>query len=228
MSKIPWHVRHIRSFIYAALFITIVSIALFSIADAPDATQAWVESREFYGLWALALLAAAMLPGPLNFVLPWLPIRPHLVLGRRALGVSAFILAVLHIFCYLAPTIWRNWHNLYKPGVLWIAGQVIGLALFTDMAILAFTSRDKEVRRLGPQRWKRLHRSVYILLPGALAHATLLGADFGVNKGPDVVAEPDDDSLVTMLIVTAVWLLLFVLRKRRVRWTPPMLESSKQ
>jgi len=207
--------------------VIVVWIGYSSVSDAPNPAQAWVQAREFYGLWALALLVTSMLPGPLNFVLPWLPIRGHLVLGRRALGVSAFILAVLHVACYLWPTIRRNWHELYTPGTLWIAGLALGLVLFSAMATLAYTSRNSAVRRLGPQRWKRWHRSVYVLLPAALLHAIFLGADFGLNKGPDVVAEADAGCLVTMLLVAGAWLLLFVLRRRRVRWTPRMLQSEQ-
>src|SRR5215471_13493884 len=71
------------------------------------------------GKWDMEI---KLFPGPLNFVLPWLPIRAHPVLGRRALGVSCFILATLHMICYLGPTIRRNWRELYTPGKLWITG----------------------------------------------------------------------------------------------------------
>lgn len=225
MSKTPWHLRNIRKIIYIALALTVILIGYFSVSESPNAMQALVAAREFYGLWALALLLAAMLPGPLGFALPWLPIRAHLVLGRRALGVSAFILAVLHVACYLGPVLYRNWHELYAPGKLWVAGLLLGLPIFTDMGILALTSRDRAVRQLGPQRWKKWHRSVYLLLPAALVHATFLGADFGVNRGPDVTAEADAGSLVMMLIIAGIWLFFFVLRKRRVRWTPRMLQK---
>jgi DMSO/TMAO reductase YedYZ heme-binding membrane subunit len=204
----PWHVRNIRGFIYAGLVVAIVGIAVSS--------GGWVGARELYGLWALGLLITAMAPGPLNYVFPWLPIRAHLMLGRRALGVSAFVLAVLHIGCYLGPVIYRNWRELYTPGKLWIAGLLLGVPLVAGMSVLAFTSRDEAVRKLGAFRWKKWHRSVYWLLPLALVHATFLGADFGVNKGPDVPGEPDAGSLVGMLIAAGAWLTLFILRKRRI------------
>lgn len=213
--------------IYAALAVTAIGIAATSVLDAPDATQAWIEARQFYGLWALGLLLAAMIVGPLCFVLPWLPIKPHLVLGRRALGVSAFVLAVLHTISYLGPTIYRDWHGLFSPGTMWIAGLGIGLPVFSGMMALAVTSRDQAVTRLGPQRWKRWHRLVYVMLPLLLLHATLLGADFGVNRGPDVHGDPDVGSLIGMLSVAAGWLLFFILRSRRVRWTPAFLERKK-
>jgi DMSO/TMAO reductase YedYZ heme-binding membrane subunit len=174
--------------------------------------------REFYGLWALALLITAMAPGPLTFVLPWLPMKGHLMLARRAFGVSAFVLATLHACTYIGPTAYRNWRELYTPGSLWIAGLGLGLLLYIDMALLAFTSRDSAVRRLGPQRWKKWHRTVYLLLPLALIHATFLGVDFGLNKGPDVPGQPDAGSLIGMLLAAGTWFLLFYLRRRRIRF----------
>lgn len=228
MSRVPWHLRKVRNLIYVALILAIVGIAVSSALDAPNATQAWVAARELYGLWALSLLLASMLPGPLSFVLPWFPLKAHLVMGRRALGISSFVMAVAHVSCYLGPTLFRNWRSLYTPGALWLAGLLIGFAVFTDLVVLAFTSRRRAIRSLGPRRWKRWHQAVYLLLPSALLHATFLGTDFGVNKGPDVTAEVDTGCLVTMLAVSLAWLTLFILRKRRMRWTPAMLQRNKQ
>jgi len=218
VSNKPWHLRHARGLIYAALIATIIGIAVASAWGAQDATAAWVGARELYGLWALGLLIAAMITGPLVFVVPWLPLKGHLMIARRALGVSAFVLATLHIGTYLGPILYRNWHELYTPGKLWVAGLLLGLPLYADMALLATTSRDAAVRQLGPRRWKSWHRTVYLALPIALVHATFLGADFGVNKGPDVPGQPDAGSLIGMLAAAGAWLLFFYLRKRRIRW----------
>ena len=227
MPNSPWHLRHIRQLIYAALVVTAISIALTAVLDAPNATQAWIEARQYYGLWALGILLAAMIIGPLCFVLPWLPIKAHLVLGRRALGVSAFVLAVLHTLSYLAPTIYRDWHGIFSPGKMWIAGLGIGLPVFSGMTALAATSRDQAVAQLGARRWKRWHQTVYVMLPLLLLHAAFLGADFGVNRGPDVTRDPDEGALIGMLSVAASWLVLFILRSRRVQWKPSFLERKK-
>jgi sulfoxide reductase heme-binding subunit YedZ len=218
MSQTPWHLRNVRTLIYAGLALTIVSIGIDSFLESADAVQAWVLARQMFGLGALALLLSAMIIAPLCFVLPWLPLKAHLALGRRALGVSAFTLALLHMISYLGPAIYWDWHVLYRSGRLWIAGLLLSIPIFLMMGALAVTSQDWAVRRLGPKGWKRLHESVYWLLPGVLLHAIFLGADFGVNHGPDVKTDADAGCLVSTLIASAVWLLLFVLRRRRVRW----------
>jgi len=228
MSKAPWHLKRIRILIYCALIVAVIGIAISSAIETPNAVQGWVAARQLFGLWALVLLLISMLPGPLNFVMPWLPVRAHLVLGRRALGVSCFAMAACHVACYLGPMSYLGtWRNLYSPGALWISGLVIGLANFVCLGLLARTSRRKSIRDLGPRRWKALHRSVYVLLPAALVHATFTGADFGVNKGLDVTGDVDAGCLIGMLLLSIVWLVLFLLRKSRVRWSPPVLQFRR-
>jgi sulfoxide reductase heme-binding subunit YedZ len=212
--------------IYIALSLTIVAIAVSAGVEAPDAVQTWVSARQYFGLAALGALFASVLAAPLIFVLPWLPINAHLARGRRALGVSAFTLAAFHVVSYLGPQIRWNWHAIYSPGGLWVTGLLFGAALFAGMGRLALTSTDEAVRRLGPKRWKKLHRSVYVLVPGVLIHAILVGADFGLNRGPDVKSQPDAGCLIGFALLVAAWTFFVVLRKRRLRWTPRRLRQA--
>src|SRR6185295_11811238 len=112
-------------------------------------------------------------------------------------------MAILHVIYYLGPTIMRSWQDLFVAGNLWTAGLAIGVFLIVDMGALAFTSSNGAVHKLGSKRWKKWHRTVYILLPLALMHAIFLGADFGVNRGPDVKSEPDAGALIGMSILSA-------------------------
>jgi DMSO/TMAO reductase YedYZ heme-binding membrane subunit len=226
MSKAPWHVRKMRGLTYCFLSVAWIGIAVSAALDSPDPRHAWIAARQLYGLWALGLLVTSMVAGPLSSVLPWLPFRGHLVMSRRAIGVSSFGMAVSHAGCYLGPMIHSgNWRDLYA-GNLWMCGLLIGLAILVALAVLACTSRRKVVRSLSPGRWKRLHRLVYVLLPAALLHATFTGTDFGVNKGPDVIGDADAGCLVGMVSFSLVWLVLFGLRKHHLRWTPVILQRS--
>jgi DMSO/TMAO reductase YedYZ heme-binding membrane subunit len=71
--------------------------------------------------------------------------------------------------------------------------------------------------KLG-RKWKRLHATTYIMSPLVLINAVFLGADFGVNRGPDVKSVPDMGALFGFLALSGVWLILFIVRKRGVRW----------
>jgi DMSO/TMAO reductase YedYZ heme-binding membrane subunit len=228
LSHTPWHLRNIRKFIYVGLAFAIVAVAVSCFVGEPNRSVAWIGARELYGLWALALLVSSMLPGPINYVMPWFPLRAHLVLGRRAIGISGFVMACLHVICYLGPTIARNWINLFNGGKMWTAGLAMGAVMIVDMGILAFSSTNKAVRKMGPHIWKKWHRTVYLLLPLTLVHAIFLGADFGVNRGLDVKSEPDAGALIGMSILSACWLTLFLLRMKEIRIAPKLFQKRSK
>lgn len=221
-----WYFRHARSFVYFGCGLAAISVAALAYPDLEDMGRALVEARQLYGLWALALLLASMIIGPIVSVLPWLPLKAPLVYARRAVGVSALMMAVLHVACYVTALLRRSWHELYSPGVRWVLGLLLGLTALALMAMLALTSNDAAVRRMGGRRWKRLHRAIYALLGIVLIHALLNGADFGLSRAPDVTVSPDAGALLGFLAVAVAWLILFVLRRRRIRWTPGVLKRG--
>jgi DMSO/TMAO reductase YedYZ heme-binding membrane subunit len=145
--------------------------------------------------------------------------------GRRAVGVSALIFALLHTTAYLWSLFLRNWREVYTPGPLWVAGLLLGAGAMSGMLALGLTSRDNAVKKMGGRKWKRLHSTVYLGLGVVLLHALFVGADFGINRAPDVKAPPDAGSGITFLCIAAAWLVLFILRRKAVRWRPSVLRS---
>ena len=109
----------------------------------------------------------------------------------------------------------RNWREFYAPGTAWVVGLLLGLSAFASMALLALTSRDRMVVRLGGRRWKRLHRLTYAILPLVLIHALLLGSDFGLNRALDVKPEPDFGALIGFSMMALAWLALLLLRRQQ-------------
>lgn len=214
--------------IYALTAVSPIGVAASCAYGATNLTETLIAARQLYGLWALGFLLAAMSIGPLTSILPWLPLKAHLVKGRRAVGVSAFIFAALHSSCYLIPVILRNWRELYAPGWLWISGLLLGLLGSIDLLVLTCTSRDKAVRSLGPKRWKRWHKSVYFLLLVVLLHALFNGSDFGVNRPPDVKVEADMGMLFTFISLSALWLAMFILRVKNIKWTPQFIQRKQK
>ena len=221
-----WHFRWARGLIYAGAIIAAVGVVVSCAWDEADVGKVLVAARQLFGLWALGLLLASMLLGPLTSVFPWLPLRSTLMYGRRAVGVSALMFALLHVVAYGWSVYRRNWHELYTPGVLWVAGLSLGIVAMIDMLMLGVTSRDASVKSMGGRRWKRLHRSVYFALPVILLHAVFVGADFGVNRGPDVRGEADAGALVGFLCLSAAWVVLVLLRRRGVKWRPKFVSAS--
>jgi len=113
------------------------------------------------GRYALAFLLLSLLPTTLRLLLKW----SGAMRVRRALGLYAFGYALLHAGLLIGVAYGANW-GLLKQGVAQSPFILIGLAALFVLLLLAITSTDRWVRRLGP-RWRQLHRSTY--LAGLLA-----------------------------------------------------------
>ncbi|MFO1166800.1 MAG: ferric reductase-like transmembrane domain-containing protein [Rhodoblastus sp.] len=116
------------------------------------------------GLWAIRLLAVSLAITPLIELLR----QPRLVAARRILGVSVFVWMVAHLVVFvadksfnLAVVAWELVARIYL---------LIGLIGLLMLAALAATSTDSAVRRLGADRWKKLHRLVYAIVLLSLVH----------------------------------------------------------
>jgi sulfoxide reductase heme-binding subunit YedZ len=116
------------------------------------------------GLWAIRFLLLSLAASPLRQVLHW----PRLVLVRRMIGVAAFAYALSH----LAMFAWDQAFDLslVAAEILRRVYLTIGFATLLLLAMLAATSTDGMIRRLGGRRWRNLHRLVYAIGVLALVH----------------------------------------------------------
>ena len=86
----------------------------------------------------------------------------NLIKFRRAIGVTCFFLAVLHLLTWAVldvQQLGRVWADIVKRPYV-----TVGMAAFALLLPLAVTSNNLSVRRLGPA-WRKLHALVY---PAAL------------------------------------------------------------
>jgi sulfoxide reductase heme-binding subunit YedZ len=125
------------------------------------------EAMGTLGRMALVLLVAALACTPLRLLTPWTwPARV-----RRTLGVLAFAYAAVHVGVYAGLH-----HGLRVSAILADAAErrfvFAGFGAFVLLAPLALTSTDAAVRRLGYERWSRLHTLVYPAAILAVAHFT--------------------------------------------------------
>ena len=125
------------------------------------------------GEWTLRLLLATLAITPLRHLTGWV----WLTRLRRMVGLFAFFYLVLHFATYavldasldLAYVVEDVADRLYIT---------VGFAAFVMLAPLAATSTNAMVRRLGPLRWRRLHRLVYAAgVCGVLHYLWLVKAD---------------------------------------------------
>lgn len=120
------------------------------------------------GLWGLRFLIASLAVTPLV----WAGLR--LLKFRRALGVTGFAYVALHFLVWLALDMGLRWPQIAgdlvkRPYIL------VGFTALVLLVPLALTSTNAAIRRLGPLRWRRLHRLAWpAILLGAL-HFVMIG-----------------------------------------------------
>jgi sulfoxide reductase heme-binding subunit YedZ len=130
----------------------------------------WLEPRPFneaihrIGLWTIRFIFIALAITPLRQVLQW----PRLLVVRRMVGVAAFAYAATHFTLYTADQAF-DLAKVASEIVLRIY-LTIGFAALLGLSALAATSTDGMIKRLGPRRWQRLHRIVYVIALLAAIH----------------------------------------------------------
>jgi methionine sulfoxide reductase heme-binding subunit len=147
----------VRAAIYAWVAYWIAQIF---VGDNLGASPA-LELNHKLGLITLTLLSANLLLGILLDLLrpppKWLRIW---VAERRFWGVSAFLVLCGHVFFYFVNEGFepQAWTQLYTKFYLIFASSA-----FIGMFILAATSNNLSIRKLGGTRWRKLHRIVYLV-----------------------------------------------------------------
>lgn len=110
------------------------------------------------GYWTLTFLTLTMAVTPIR---QWLGL---IWVGRfrRMLGLFAFFYGLLHLGTYVILDQFFDWMGILKD----IAKRpyiTIGFTAFVTMIPLAVTSTDAMLRRLGGERWRKLHRLIYAI-----------------------------------------------------------------
>lgn len=117
------------------------------------------------GLWALRFLWLSLMVSPLRESAG----LPALLRFRRALGVSAFVYALLHFLSYA----WLDKGLVLDDIVRDVLKRnfiLVGLLALVLMTPLALTSFNRAIKALGAKRWQALHRLVYVVALLGLLH----------------------------------------------------------
>jgi methionine sulfoxide reductase heme-binding subunit len=130
-------------------------------------TRPVTEAIRISGDWALRLLWLALLISPARRILA----APRLIRTRRILGLGAFGLTALHFGLYALDQQF-DWGEVGLE-ILLRTYLTIGTAATIGLAVLAATSSNRAVLKLGGANWNRLHRSVYAIAGLSLIHFLL-------------------------------------------------------
>jgi sulfoxide reductase heme-binding subunit YedZ len=120
---------------------------------------------------AIWTLGSVLSLSPLRVLFPRSRVVNALNRHRRAVGVSAAGYGLIHFGFHLlyegdAQAIARSF---YKP-FIWL-----GLAGLSILVILAATSNNFSIRKLGGKNWKRLHRLAYVAAAVLIYHQAIAG-----------------------------------------------------
>lgn len=128
----------------------------------PNPAEALVRSS---GDWTLRFLCVAMAVTPVRVSLGLAPLARL----RRMLGLFVFFYAVLHFLAYS----WLDKGVEFTEIAVDIVKRpfiLVGFVSLLLLSMLAATSWNGAVRRLGALRWQRLHRAVYLIAGLAILH----------------------------------------------------------
>lgn len=203
----PWTDRKgkphpVRTVVFAALWLPLVWLAWRwsqTMLGARPLTAA-IHSTGYWAAW-IFLVALAMTPAKAVFAFG------NIILLRRMIGVAAACYAGLHLTLYAEDQNWRlgaiGWEILQRFYL------TIGFVALLGLLVLAVTSTDGWVRRLGAW-WRPLHKASYPLGVLALLH-------FFLQSKADV-------SQATVAAGVFVWLMLWrLLPVGRDRGAVPLL-----
>lgn len=159
------------------LFIPIVLLIQRALNGSLGADPA-KELNHQLGLWALYFLLLNLLIGCGVWLIIQFKLKMPTALRffnqqRRWLGNVGFLYAFLHLLCYglMEAFEMKALQQIFEKQYLFI-----GFISFLILFLLASTSNDWAVKRLGQKKWKKIHRSVY------LAFALLLFHIFQIEK----------------------------------------------
>lgn len=117
------------------------------------------------GDWTLRFLLIALAVTPARRLFGWSWAAGF----RRMFGLFAFFYAVLHFSTYLVLDFFFAF-DLILDDIVERRYVTAGFAAFVMLVPLAVTSTPGMVRRLGGERWRRLHRLAYVAAAAGVVH----------------------------------------------------------
>jgi methionine sulfoxide reductase heme-binding subunit len=179
--------------VYISLFV-IILIGFFVFTQSRNLYPQVAGFASTLGKTALLVYTLTLLPGILGR-LQFLPeLRPPLMLFRRQLGVTMFLMAITHSsLLFTIPALVLGGFSL---------ANLPPNALFGSLALILLlplwlTSNDTSVRKLG-KWWKKIHQLTYIALLFIFLHVAVVR--FSIWTGI---------ALTVLVLEAASWLVLW-------------------
>jgi ferredoxin-NADP reductase/DMSO/TMAO reductase YedYZ heme-binding membrane subunit len=168
------------------------------------------------GMVGLVLLLLSLTVTPVRMLTGW----AWLIALRRTLGLSAFFYLCAHFAIFFLFDREASVSSTLREIVLRRYLQ-IGTAALALLVPLAVTSTDSMITRLGPRRWKAIHRLAYLAAGlGALHYYLLVKADV---RQPLVFA-----AVLTVLLAFRPARLYLDARRKRAHHAAPLIAPRRR
>ncbi len=119
-------------------------------------------------IWTLGTVLSLT---PLRVLFPRSGLVNALNRHRRYIGVSACIYGLIHFSCHvLYQGDWDDLLQSFSKPFVWFG--LLGLSI---LVLLALTSNNWSVSKLGGKRWKLLHRLAYVAAVALIYHQSIAG-----------------------------------------------------
>lgn len=168
--------KYIRYIILTAAILLALLLYFFNIGQYTHLSAFYAELGQNYALLAVALIYLSLIITPIYFAFPKLPFKPVAIKSRRALGVSAFIFALMHVFLEFFK-VFGGFSNLQYLHGKYLLAFLLGLIALLVLAAMAATSFNYAVKKMG-KYWKALHRFIYLAGSLIVIHVLIIGSDF--------------------------------------------------
>lgn len=179
-ARPPWYRRLLANsrFWILAIAVTLsVNIAGFIQLEIPGGSLQIIRIEQTCGFISLGLLYCAIVISPLMKVFPNIPGKEAIFHARRAIGVSAFYYAVLHVYLTFFGQL-NGFAGIPYLDERYGVSLLFGVFTLGVLFIMAGTSFDWVVSKMGYKHWKLLHRLVYLASLALLIHVTLIGPHY--------------------------------------------------
>jgi len=117
------------------------------------------------GDWSIRMLCVVLLVTPLRV----LTNTPALIRMRRIIGLSVFAYATLHLLCYCGFDMEFEWDDIVKD-IIKRPFILVGFLGWFFLSLMALSSNNFAIKRMGVKRWLQLHQLVYAVAVTAVIH----------------------------------------------------------
>jgi sulfoxide reductase heme-binding subunit YedZ len=164
MTRDQFAGRALKPIVFVLALLPLAALLWNAVDDGLGANP--VEAITFKtGEWGLRFLLITLCVTPLRRITGW----QALARIRRMLGLFAFFYVCLHFLTYLVLDAFFDFYYILED-LTDRTYITLGFTSFVLLIPLAVTSTNAMMRRLGGQRWRRLHRLAYAAAAGAVLH----------------------------------------------------------